>query len=111
VERYLLAEKKLRLDLKSICQDNHMWKLKTLDMNDIEVVKVHYAECGKDFGSSTGNHSKSTVYNFFMNFKKSHLMPAIHIRKLVLEKGDTIRDSPPVTSWQGQDYGVDSCRS
>jgi hypothetical protein len=40
VERYFLAEKKLRLDLKNICQDDHTWKLKTLDMNDIGVVKA-----------------------------------------------------------------------
>jgi hypothetical protein len=79
VERYLLAEKKLHLDLKSICQDNHTWKVKTLDVNDIGVVKVHCAECGKDFGSSIGDHFKSAVHNLFLNFKKFHLMSTIHI--------------------------------
>ena len=80
-------------------------------MNDIGVVKVHCAECGKDFGSNIGDHSKSAIHNFCMNFKKSHLMAAIPDQKLVSDKGNTIQGPPPVTSWQGQDCGVDSCRS
>jgi hypothetical protein len=69
-----------------------MWKLKTLDVNDIGVVKVHYAKCGKDFGFSTGDHSKSAIHNFFMNFKKSHLMSAIHIRNWYWRKGVWFKD-------------------
>jgi hypothetical protein len=87
VERYLLIGKTLRLDLKSICQDDHKWKLKTLDVNDIGVVKVHFAKCDKDFGSNTRNHSKAAVHNLFMNIKKFHLMSAIHIRNWCWRKG------------------------
>jgi hypothetical protein len=94
VERYLLAKKKLCLDLKNICQYDHTWKLKILDVNDIEVVKVHYAECGKDFGSSIGDHSKSIVHNLFMNFKKSHLMSVVHIKNWCRRKGIRFEDHP-----------------
>jgi hypothetical protein len=90
----LLAKKKLHLNLKSIHQDDHTRKLKTLDVNDIRVVKVHYAECDKDFGSSIEDHSKSTIHNLFMNFKKSHLMSAVHIRNWCRRKGIRFEDHP-----------------
>jgi ribosomal protein S27E len=99
VERYLLEEKKLRLDLKSIYQDDHMWKLKTLDVNDIRVVKVHCAECGKDFGSSTGDHSKSTVHNFFMNF---NLMSTIYIRNWCWRKEIRFEDHTQSQAGKGK---------
>ena len=80
LDRYLIAEKKLCQELKNICQDDHEWKFKTVDVNGVGLVKVYYARCGKDFGSSSGDHSKSGVHNLFMDFKKSHLMSTMHIR-------------------------------
>jgi hypothetical protein len=61
-------------------------------VNDIRAVKVHCAKCGKDFGSSTGDHSKSAVHNLFMNFKKSHLMSTIHFRNWCWRKGIQFKD-------------------
>jgi hypothetical protein len=81
-----------------------MWKLKTLDVNDIGVVKVHCAECGKDFGSSTGDHSKLAIHNLFMNFKKSHLMSVVHIRNWCWRKG--IRFEDHLQSQGGKDKTV-----
>jgi hypothetical protein len=61
-------------------------------VNDIKVVKVHNAECGKDFGSSTRDHSKSSIHNLFMNFKKSHLMSVVHIKNWCQKKGIRFED-------------------
>ena len=61
-------------------------------MNDIKVLKVHNVECNKDFGSSTRDHSKSSVDNLFMNFKKSHLMSVVHIKNWCQRKGIQFED-------------------
>jgi hypothetical protein len=79
-----------------------MWKLKTLDVNDIGVVKVHCAECGKDFGSSTRDHSKLVVHNFFMNSKKSHLMSVVHIRNWCQRKEIQFEDHPQSQAGKGK---------
>jgi hypothetical protein len=71
-------------------------------VNDIKVVKVHNAECGKDFGSSTRDHSKSSIHNLFMNFKKSHLMSVVHIRNWCQRKEIQFEDHPQSQAGKGK---------
>jgi hypothetical protein len=72
----------------------HIWCLKSLDQNDVAVVKLHCRECVKDFGYSAEDHSKGAVHNLFMNFKKSHMVSTAHIRNWCRHKGVSFEDHP-----------------
>ena len=60
------------------------------------VVQVYHMECYKEFGSTTGDHSKNTIHNLYASLEKL-LMSNIYIyiySKLVLKKGDPWQGSP-----------------
>ena len=56
-----------------------MWSLKSLDVDNIVVVKLRCSKCLKDFRPSARDHSKVVVHNLFMNFKKSHIVSIVYI--------------------------------
>ena len=73
LNKYMKATSKLKKELALIDLEDHKWKLKSWDLNGILVVKVYCGECDKDFGGTSGDHSKNTIHNLFTNFKKSHI--------------------------------------
>jgi hypothetical protein len=75
-----------------IALEDHIWYLKSWDINGIRVVKIHSGKCYKDFGGSTGDHTKATTHNLFANFKKSHIMSNLHIRSWCRQKGVCFAD-------------------
>ena len=68
ITRYLLAKEKFRKDLKLITVEDHQWHLRSLDHNFVGVLKVYCVECCKEFGSTTGDHSKNTIQNIYKFF-------------------------------------------
>jgi hypothetical protein len=61
IARHLLAEEKLRKDLKLITMKDHQWHLRSLNHNFVGVVKVNRVECCKEFGSTIGDHSNYEI--------------------------------------------------
>jgi hypothetical protein len=102
LERYLTAEQKLQVELKNVCMEDHIWYLKSMDQNKVAVVKLHCGECGKDFGSVAGDHSKGTVHNLFTNFKKSHVVSTSHIKNWCRRKGVRFEDHPQSQAARGK---------
>ena len=68
------------VEFRSTFQNDHLWSLKTMDVNDVAIVRLHSEECAKDFGFVSGDHSKAVVHNLFTNFKKSHMLTISHVR-------------------------------
>lgn len=63
--KYLLAQEKLRKDLKLITLKDGQWHLRSLDHNFVDAVKVHCMEYCNEFGSTVGDHFKNTFHNLF----------------------------------------------
>lgn len=84
---YREGEVKLRRALKDVSLEDHEWGLKSYDRLDKAIVILHCLECRKDFGGIEGHHSKDRISNLFSNFRKSHIMSNLHIRKWCLRKG------------------------
>jgi hypothetical protein len=102
LERYLAAKKNLRVELKNVCMEDHIWCLKSMDQNEVAVVKLHCRECGKDFGSAVGDHSKGAVHNLFTNFKKSHVVSISYIKNWCRCKGVRFEDHPQSQATRGK---------
>jgi hypothetical protein len=100
--KYLQAAKKLKKELESISLEDHNWHLKSWDSNGVAVVKLWCGECSKEFGGASGDHTKSAVYNLFMNFKKSHLLTTLHIRAYCRRKGINFDDHPQSAASKGK---------
>lgn len=92
--KYNGAVLKLKKELANMDFADHLWNLKTYDLNGVGVVKIHCGECNKEFGGATGDHSKSIVANLFTNFKKSHLHSTLHIKQWCLRKKIQYNDHP-----------------
>jgi hypothetical protein len=76
--------------------------LKSFDNNNVGVVKLQCGDCQKDFGGSSGDHSKSTIHNLFANFKKSHIMSNAHIRNWCRRKGIPWTEHPQSSVQKGK---------
>jgi hypothetical protein len=99
---YSRGEKKLQHELKQICLDDHSWFLKSWDLNGVDIVKVHCAECVKDFGGSNGDHTKGAINNLFSNFRKSRVMSTAHIRSWCRRKDVDFYDHPQSAATKGK---------
>jgi hypothetical protein len=86
MEKYKSGHACLKRELQLISLDDHIWSLKSFDVNSVGVVKLHCGECMKDIGGSSGDHNKSTIHNLFANFKNSHIMANAHIRNWCWQK-------------------------
>lgn len=84
---YKDAEKKLRKTLKDVSLEDHDWFLKSYDDNGKAIVILYCLECKRDFGGTDGQHSKERISNLFSNFRKSHIMSNLHIRRWCSRKG------------------------
>ena len=102
MERYLERAKKLRLELKRIALDDHEWCLKTFDLNGSGVVKLWCAECKKDCGGSSKDHTKAQIDNLFNNFKRSHIVSSLHVRNYCGAKNINFEDHPQSTAKNGR---------
>ena len=80
LDKYLVAEEKVRVEFRSTCQNDHLWSLKTMEANDVTIIKLHFGECAKDFGSVSIDHSKVVVHNLCSNCKKSHMLTITHMK-------------------------------
>ena len=80
MDNYKRAAVKLKKDLTAMDFSDHIWKLKSYDLNGSAVVRIHCEHCNKDVGGTSSDHSRSSIQNLFANFKKSHLHSALHIR-------------------------------
>jgi hypothetical protein len=87
IDKYKMCHARLKKELKLISLEDHVETLKSFDNNNVGIVKLQCGECQKDFGGSSGDHSKSTIHNLFANFKKSHIMSNVHIRNWCRRKG------------------------
>jgi hypothetical protein len=65
-------------------------------------VKLYCWECEKDFGGSSGDHSKTMVHNLFTNFKKSHILSNRHVRAWCRQNGIPWTDHPQSTAGKGK---------
>jgi len=74
--KYLVVVEKLKKKLIGISLDDHIWSLKSSDQNGIGIVKLWCGKCSKEFGGISGDHSKSSINNFF---GKSHKMSFVHV--------------------------------
>jgi hypothetical protein len=50
MDKYQQLEQKLKKELALISLEDHVWYLKLRDVSGVGVVKIHCAECIKDFG-------------------------------------------------------------
>jgi hypothetical protein len=87
VKKYKACHTQLKRELQLISLKDHIWSLKLNDSNGIVIVKLQCRECEQDFGGTSGDHSKSTKYNIFANFKESHVMSNAHVRAWCKRKG------------------------
>lgn len=69
MDRYLERAKKLRAELKRVALNDHEWWLKSFDLNGRGVVKLWCAECKKDCGGDSNDHTKTQIDNLFNNFR------------------------------------------
>lgn len=56
MDKYLEHADKLKRHLATILLDDHLWYLKSWDVKDKVVIKIHFGECTKDFGGRIGNY-------------------------------------------------------
>jgi len=82
--------------------DDHLWYMKSYDLNDVGVVKLHCGECEKNFRGTNGDHSKSAIHNLFANSKKSHLQSSLHIRSWCRRKGMEYSNLPQSQAPKGK---------
>ena len=68
IKKYQHQEQRLKKELEHIALEDHIWYLKSWDINRIGVVKIHCGKCYKDFGGSTRDHTKANIHNLFANF-------------------------------------------
>jgi hypothetical protein len=87
IDKFKMCHVRLKKELKLISLEDHVWTLKSFDNNNVGVVKLQCGEYQKDFGGGSRDHSKSTIHNLFINFKKSHIMSNAHIRNWCCRKG------------------------
>ncbi len=71
---------KLKVEMKRISIDDHMWCLESRKKDGKAIVKLYYGECNKLHGNSTGDWSKSTIVNMFASFSKKHLVSYAHVK-------------------------------
>ena len=102
MERYADFECKTRKELQNRDMEDHNWVFKSFDKNEVVIVKLHYLECGKDCGGSSGKHSKDAVSNLFNNFKNSHVVTEGHIRQYYRKKGIPYEPRSGATSGKGE---------
>jgi hypothetical protein len=88
--------------LEAISLDDHLGTLKSYDSNGVGVVKLHCVECNKDIGGSSGDHTKITVYNLFVNFRKSHVLSNGHVRNWCRRKGVPWEEHPQSMAAKGK---------
>jgi hypothetical protein len=102
IDKYKMCHARLKKELKLISLEDHVWTLKSFDNNNIGVVKLQCGECQKDFGGGSGDHSKSTIHNLFVNFKKPHIMSNAHIRNWYRRKGIPWTELPQSSVQKGK---------
>jgi hypothetical protein len=71
---------KLKVEMKKINIDDHMWCLKSWEKDGKAIVKLYCGECNKLHGNSIGDYSKATIVNLFANFSKKHLVSSAHVK-------------------------------
>ena len=81
MEKYNAVVVKLRKKLESMDFADHIWILKSYDLNDVPIVKTRCGKCKKKFGGTFKDNSKTIMHNLFANFKKSHLHSTLHIKQ------------------------------
>ena len=94
LQRYMGCVDKLKVDLKRITLDDHEWYLKSWDKDGKAIVKLYCGECSKLYGNSTGDHSKTAVYNLFGNFGKKHLQSIAYVKNFCIRKGIDFQAHP-----------------
>ena len=102
MDRYLERAKKLRAELKHISMDDHDWWVKTFDMNGSGVVKLWCAECKKDCGGGSKDHTKADIDNLFNNFRRSHIVSTLHVKNYCAAKNVNFEDHPQSAAKNGR---------
>ena len=92
--KYKFGAEKLQRDLENMNFGDHMWNLKSYDLNGTLVVKIHYRECLKEIGGGAGDYSKAAISNLFANFKKCHMQSTLHIKQWYKRKKIHYHDHP-----------------
>ena len=62
---YKRGAEKLRRDLADLDFADHLWQLKSYDLNGVAVVKILCGEYNKESGGTSGEHNRSIIQNLF----------------------------------------------
>lgn len=73
---------------------DHVWYLKSYDLNGKGVVKIYCAECKNNIGGTSRDHSKTGIANLFTNYKKSHVMSTNYVKNFCNGKGIKFTNHP-----------------
>jgi hypothetical protein len=89
LDKYLDEAEKFRKKMALICLEDHVWTLRSRDVNGLAVVRMWYHECDKEIDGSgrKAGHQQYTIKNLFSNFGKSHLMSTAHVKCWCRRKG------------------------
>lgn len=91
-DRYLELAKKLRVELKQVALDDHDWWVKTFDLNGCGIIKLWCADCKKECGGASKDHTKAQIDNLFNNFRRFHLVSVAYIKNYFASKNINFED-------------------